>query len=125
MPASSEVAPHAYVAAHAGLQGTTRPTHYYVVHDEIGFKADELQTLTNHISYMYSRATKAVSLAAPAYYADMACERGRCYIHKLLQGITDVNLNVVDAEQKVMEEAQKLWHGGVTGTGMKDTMYYL
>lgn len=63
--------------AHAGLQGTTRPTHYYVVHDDIGFKPDDVQQMTNHISYMFTRATKGVSLAAPAYYADMACERGR------------------------------------------------
>lgn len=111
-------------AAHAGLKGTTRPTHYYVVHDDIGFKADELQTLTNHISYLYSRATKAVSLASPAYYADMACERGRCYIHKLLHNITSVNLNMVNADQAVMDEAQRMWHNGVTG-GMKDTMFYL
>ena len=27
-------------AAHDWLQGTTKPTHYFVVHDEIGFKAD-------------------------------------------------------------------------------------
>jgi hypothetical protein len=53
--------------AHGGLQGTTRPTHYYVVHDEIGFGADELQTLTNSVSYMFARATKAVSLVSPAY----------------------------------------------------------
>lgn len=39
--------------AHGGLQGTTKPTHYYVVHDEIGFKADDLQTLTNSVSYMF------------------------------------------------------------------------
>ncbi|KAG7450179.1 argonaute-like protein [Guyanagaster necrorhizus] len=114
-----------FLQAHAGLHGTTRPTHYYVVYDDIGFKADELQTLTNHISYLYSRATKAVSLASPAYYADMACERGRCYIHKLLQGITNVNLNHVDAENLVMEEAQRLWNNGVSGPVMKDTMYYL
>ncbi|KAK0465234.1 argonaute-like protein [Desarmillaria tabescens] len=114
-----------FLQAHAGLHGTTRPTHYYVVHDDIGFKADELQTLTNHISYLYSRATKAVSLASPAYYADMACERGRCYIHKLLQGITNVNLNHVNADSLVIDEAQKLWNNGVSGQVMKDTMYYL
>jgi hypothetical protein len=39
--------------------------HYFVVHDEIGFKADELQNLTNVVSYMFARATKAVSLVSP------------------------------------------------------------
>lgn len=107
------------------MQGTTKPTHYYVVHDEIGFKADELQVLTNAVSYMFSRATKAVSLVSPAYYADLCCERGRCYIHKQLQGITGVNLAATDADAKVMEEAKNLWHGGVAGNQLKNTMYYL
>jgi len=113
-----------FLQAHGGLQGTTRPTHYYVVHDEIGFKADELQTLTNSVSYMFSRATKAVSLASPAYYADLACERGRCYIHKLLQGLTQVNTNSTNAEEIVFKEAQDLWRGGVHQS-LKDSMFYL
>src|SRR4051812_28166459 len=55
-----------FLQAHGGLQGTTRPTHYYVVHDEIKFQADELQKLTNDVSYLFARATKAVSLVSPA-----------------------------------------------------------
>ena len=39
---------HTFIA-HGGLQGTTKPTHYYVVHDEIKFGADELQGLTNAV----------------------------------------------------------------------------
>lgn len=114
-----------FLQAHGALQGTSRPSHYYVIHDQIGFQADELQTLTNSLSYMFSRATKAVSLVSPAYFADLACERGRCYLHKLLSGITSVNLKLQDADEKVMEEATKLWHQGVSGSQLKDTMYYL
>jgi eukaryotic translation initiation factor 2C len=106
-----------------------RPTHYYVVHDEIGFKADQLQGLTNSVSYMFARATKAVSLAAPAYYADLACERGRSYLHALFQGISDSNTTVVSGNEdaqllKVYKEAEALWHGG-PGEGIKDKMFYL
>jgi eukaryotic translation initiation factor 2C len=90
------------------------------VHDQIGFKADELQGLTNSLSYMFARATKAVSLVSPAYYADLACERGRCYLHRLLLGIG----SSASGEEKVMEEAAKNWHGGV-GPKLKETMYYL
>ncbi|GLB39886.1 putative argonaute family protein [Lyophyllum shimeji] len=117
-----------FLQAHGGLQGTTRPTHYYVVRDEIGFKADELQGLTNAVSYMFARATKAVSLVSPAYYADLACERGRCYLHKLLQGVDAGGASVSShsgAEEQTMREAVKLWHGGVAGPALKDTMFYL
>ncbi|KAJ6747701.1 TRANSLATION INITIATION FACTOR 2C putative-RELATED [Salix koriyanagi] len=34
-----------YMCAHAGMIGTTRPTHYHVLLDEIGFSADDLQEL--------------------------------------------------------------------------------
>uniref|UniRef100_A0A0D9WZ08 Piwi domain-containing protein n=1 Tax=Leersia perrieri TaxID=77586 RepID=A0A0D9WZ08_9ORYZ len=34
-----------YMCAHAGMIGTTRPTHYHVLHDEIGFSPDDLQEL--------------------------------------------------------------------------------
>jgi hypothetical protein len=74
---------------------------------------------------MFSRATKAVSLASAAYYADLACERGRCYLHKLFLGITSVNLGATNAEKLVMDEAQALFHNGVKGPKLKDTMYYL
>jgi eukaryotic translation initiation factor 2C len=30
--------------------------------------------------YSYSPATRAISYAAPAYYADKLCTRGRCYL---------------------------------------------
>jgi eukaryotic translation initiation factor 2C len=82
-----------------------------------------LQGLTNAISYMFARATKAVSLVSPAYYADLACDRGRCYLHKLLQGV-DRDTTVTTTEEKVMNDAKELWHNGVSGH-LKETMYYL
>jgi len=115
-----------FLQAHGGLQGTTKPTHYFVVHDEIGFKADELQNLTNAVSYLFSRATKAVSLVSPAYYADLACERGRCYLHKLLQGIpSGTDSSISGNEEAVLNEARKSWNNGVDGPKLKDTMFYL
>ncbi|KZT63105.1 argonaute-like protein [Daedalea quercina L-15889] len=115
-----------FLQAHGGLQGTTRPTHYYVVHDEIKFPADGLQRLTNDVSYMFARATKAVSLVSPAYYADLACERGRCYLHALLQGHSDSGTTATSgvAEDDVYREAERMWHGGVKGN-LKETMFYL
>ena len=118
-----------FLQAHYGLQGTVRPTHYYVVHDEIGFKSDQLQGLTHAVSYMFARATKAVSLAAPAYYADLACERGRAYLHSLFQGVTEAGATVTsgtteEQELATFREAERLWHGG-PGADVKDTMFYL
>ncbi|KAI6020149.1 hypothetical protein PISMIDRAFT_93285 [Pisolithus microcarpus 441] len=115
-----------FLQAHGGLQGTTRPTHYYVVHDENAFKADQIQGLTHALSFMFSRATKGVSLVSPAYYADIACERGRCYLRKLLHGIAGDGMTTSGSvsEEDVMKEAMNLWRDGVH-KDIKNTMFYL
>ncbi|KOM25275.1 hypothetical protein LR48_Vigan66s002800 [Vigna angularis] len=41
-----------YMCAHAGMIGTSRPTHYHVLLDEIGFSADDLQELVYSLSYV-------------------------------------------------------------------------
>ncbi|KAG8947603.1 hypothetical protein FRC00_009030, partial [Tulasnella sp. 408] len=110
-----------FLQAHGGLQGTTRPTHYYVVHDENNFTADALQRLTNATSYMFGRATRAVSLIPPAYYADLACERGRCYIHELLTaGEIGSDGAAPPTDQQVFEDAERLWGQGI-GPNLKKT----
>ncbi|KAL1893019.1 hypothetical protein Sste5346_006700 [Sporothrix stenoceras] len=87
-----------FLQAHAALQGTVRPGHYVVLLDEI-FRpkydptgrggpppggalgvADRLEDVTQSMCYIFGRATKAVSLCTPAYYADILCERARCYL---------------------------------------------
>ena len=89
-----------YLQAHTGLKGTARPAHYVVIQDQIGLNADGLQQLvspsiakclpqrgandelqTHNLCYLFGRATKAVSICPPAYYADLLCERARCYLY--------------------------------------------
>ncbi|XP_051145305.1 protein argonaute 4A-like [Andrographis paniculata] len=61
-----------YMCAHAGMIGTSRPTHYHVLYDELGFSSDDLQELVHSLSYVYQRSTTAVSLVAPICYAHLA-----------------------------------------------------
>jgi hypothetical protein len=79
-----------FLQPHACLQGTARTGHYYVVLDEIlrtrpvkpPFQnpSDALEDLTHNMCHLFGRATKAVSLCPPAYYADLLCTRLRCYL---------------------------------------------
>ncbi|KAI3450653.1 hypothetical protein Pfo_007318 [Paulownia fortunei] len=69
-----------YLCSHAGIQGTSRPTHYHVLYDENRFTADGLQMLTNSLCYTYARCTRSVSIVPPAYYAHLAAFRARYYI---------------------------------------------
>ncbi|KAM3384302.1 hypothetical protein ACQJBY_008764 [Aegilops geniculata] len=68
-----------YLCSHAGIQGTSRPTHYHVLFDENCFTADGLQLLTNNLCYTYARCTRSVSVVPPAYYAHLAAFRARYY----------------------------------------------
>ncbi|KAG2587987.1 hypothetical protein PVAP13_5NG186800 [Panicum virgatum] len=61
-----------YMCSHAGMIGTTRPTHYHILHDEIGFNPDDLQELVHSLSYVYQRSTTAISVVAPICYAHLA-----------------------------------------------------
>ncbi|KAG1727431.1 Piwi domain-containing protein [Suillus lakei] len=126
-----------YLQAHAGLQGHVKATHYTVVYDENRLGADELQQGTHTASYLYARATKAVSLVPAAYYADLACERGRCYLNDFLSADDKVSSSVVSGKGKgrgkadkeeekirVFEEAKKAWGEGVH-PDLRASMFYI
>ncbi|PGH12484.1 hypothetical protein AJ79_04228 [Helicocarpus griseus UAMH5409] len=91
-----------FLQAHTALHGTARPGHYYVILDEIfaGKKgsgkfasiADELEDLTHNLCYLFGRATKAVSICPPAYYADLVCERARRYLSHLYDVTPDTSV---------------------------------
>ncbi|XBJ16573.1 hypothetical protein VPH35_008173 [Triticum aestivum] len=61
-----------YMCAHAGPIGTSRPTHYHVLLDQIGFSPDDLQKLVLSLSYVNQRSTTAISVVAPICYAHLA-----------------------------------------------------
>ncbi|SPO04369.1 uncharacterized protein DNG_07054 [Cephalotrichum gorgonifer] len=84
-----------FLQPHTAIQGTARPAHYIVILDEIfrhrykkgvplppGHRniSDVVESLCQALCYTYGRATKAVSICAPVYYADILCERGRLYL---------------------------------------------
>lgn len=101
-----------FLLAHQGLQGTSKPAHYVVIKDDIKLGADQLQNLTHSLCYTFARATRAVSICPPAYYADLLCERGRSYLHSVLKG---------DGSTDISETT---WRRDVAPPLM-ETMYYL
>lgn len=118
-----------FLQAHTALQGTARPAHYYIVWDEIfqrqkpkppfNSAADVLEDLTHNLCYMYGRATKAVSICPPAYYADLACERARRYLASVFAPSDTGSVYSEDsqgrADQSMVEPHQNI----------KDTMFYI
>ncbi|KFY06774.1 hypothetical protein V492_07750 [Pseudogymnoascus sp. VKM F-4246] len=121
-----------FLQAHTCLQGTAKPAHYYVVLDEIfgngNLKrphpfpnaADTLEDLTHNMCYLFSRATKAVSICPPAYYADLACERARCYLHKEFEPSQSGGSSVTGGAAPSTLESDVRVHDR-----LKDSMFYI
>ncbi|TID18427.1 Piwi-domain-containing protein [Venturia nashicola] len=68
-----------YLQSHKAIKGTARPAHYFVLHDDNNFTAEQLQDLVHKLCFTYARSSTSVSYAAPAYYADRLCGRVRNY----------------------------------------------
>ncbi|GBL98789.1 Protein argonaute-2 [Araneus ventricosus] len=68
-----------FLTSHEGIQGTSKPAHYTVLHDDNHFDADEIQMLCYHLCFMYGKCNRSISIPAPVMYADLACYRAKRY----------------------------------------------
>lgn len=73
-----------YLCSHAGIQGTSRPTRYHVLHDDNNFSADDIQLMSFYLCHCFSRCTRSVSIPAPVYYAHLACTRARAHLQNVV-----------------------------------------
>ncbi|KAJ1645649.1 hypothetical protein LPJ64_002766 [Coemansia asiatica] len=80
-----------YLFSHSAIQGTSRPTHYYVLHNDARFTADEIQQLTYHLCYTYAICTRSVSLVPPVYYAHRVADRARCHLVDMGAGFEEAS----------------------------------
>ena len=75
-----------YLQSHDTLQGSAKPTHYSVLENDMGFRAEQLQDLTYALCCTFAHSTSAVSYVSPAYYADKLCERAALYMKPFYDG---------------------------------------
>ncbi|CDW54120.1 Argonaute 1 isoform B [Trichuris trichiura] len=88
-----------YLCSHAGIQGTSRPSHYHVLWDDNNFAADEIQQLTYQLCHTYVRCTRSVSIPAPAYYAHLVAFRARYHLVEKERDSGDGSVNSSDDRQ--------------------------
>jgi len=70
-----------YLNSHAAVLGTSKPTKYILVSDEIGFKMTELQLLTFWLTHLYARCTRSVSIATPGELQILHSFYHQCIAH--------------------------------------------
>ena len=71
-----------FLQSHIPIQGTAKPTYYFVIRNDMKFSTTQIQTLTHNLCYTFVRCTLPVGYVPPAYYADQLCERARLYIRR-------------------------------------------
>ncbi|KXS15633.1 Piwi-domain-containing protein [Gonapodya prolifera JEL478] len=59
-----------FLISHAGALGTSKPTHYTVLRDDINMAPDDLYDLTFKLCFLYTSTPKPVSKTAPLFYAE-------------------------------------------------------
>lgn len=79
-----------FLYGHSGIQGTSCPAHYTVLHDENNMKAEEVQKLTYNLCYTFARCTRSVSVVPPVYYAQLAATRARFFLNEGSDGASTV-----------------------------------
>lgn len=72
--------------------------------------------------YLFGRATKAVSVCPPTYYADLVCTRARCYMSDLFDPTRSAapTGSVAGESSGLVSESQATVHPSI-----KDTMFYI
>lgn len=79
-----------FLYGHSGIQGTSCPAHYTVLHDENKMSAEDVQKLTYSLCYTFARCTRSVSIVPPVYYAQLAATRARFYLNEGSDGASTI-----------------------------------
>ncbi|TGO08888.1 hypothetical protein BTUL_0187g00070 [Botrytis tulipae] len=103
-----------YLQSHCSPLGTAKSTQYVVIYDDQDYKKEPkvIMNITNKLCYTGGRASKALSVCTPARYADMLCDRVRCYLKPVLEGYRDESsTDDVDGTQRTAayEENKLVW----------------
>uniref|UniRef100_A0A8R1DKJ2 Piwi domain-containing protein n=1 Tax=Caenorhabditis japonica TaxID=281687 RepID=A0A8R1DKJ2_CAEJA len=82
-----------YLTTQVGMLGTSRPTHYYVLHDTWAPMISFWPTITHALTYTFCRATTTIALPSPVIYAHLAAKRAKETLNA--QSARDWSMNVV------------------------------
>jgi eukaryotic translation initiation factor 2C len=70
--------------------------------------------------YLYGRATKAVSICPPAYYADLVCTRSRVHKNELFEDDTPPG-----SQTGALAQAEDAIRARRVHPNLEHTMYYI
>lgn len=128
-----------FLQPHSAIQGSARPGFYTVIVDEI-FRnaarnpsfggvnaADICEDVTQSLCYTFGRATRAVGIVTPAYYADLVCDRATCYLNaiaasSLAEGSSQKHGGPAEISENRRNQLQSMID---THMKLKETMFFI
>jgi len=106
-----------FLISHPGLKGTSRPTKYTVLVDDIGFTADEIQQFCFHQCFTFARCARAVSIVPTVYYAQLYALRVF-----LLSGTDDGTESVISDD---LRGPQAHYNHVPTHSNLSDRLFFI
>ncbi|KOC07290.1 piwil3 protein [Aspergillus flavus AF70] len=122
-----------FLQPHSAIHGTARNAFYFVILDEVYSQrytgklrpkyknvAEIVQDLTLNLSYLVGRATKGVRVCCPARYADLVCDRARCYLSRFYEPASETSSVASGASTVQATNRDVLVHEKI-----RNTMFYI
>ncbi|RAQ46859.1 piwil3 protein [Aspergillus flavus] len=122
-----------FLQPHSAIHGTARNAFYFVILDEVFSQrytgklrpkyknvAEIVQDLTLNLSYLVGRATKGVRVCCPARYADLVCDRARCYLSRFYEPASETSSVASGASTVQATNRDVLVHEKI-----RNTMFYI
>jgi len=83
-----------WLLSHAGILGTSRPSHYVLMHNDFPFmQQKEVEELSYYLCHIHQGASCSVSIPTPIYYADKVCDMTRKYYFDPTVNYGDSNIS--------------------------------
>ncbi|KAE8337201.1 hypothetical protein BDV24DRAFT_177835 [Aspergillus arachidicola] len=122
-----------FLQPHSAIHGTARNAFYFVILDEVFSQryrgklppkyrnvAEIVQDLTLNLSYLVGRATKGVRVCCAARYADLVCDRARCYLSRFYEPSSETSSVVSGASTAQATNRDVLVHEKI-----RNMMFYI
>ncbi|PIG89654.1 protein PIWIL3 [Aspergillus arachidicola] len=122
-----------FLQPHSAIHGTARNAFYFVILDEVFSQryrgklppkyrnvAEIVQDLTLNLSYLVERATKGVRVCCAARYADLVCDRARCYLSRFYEPSSETSSVVSGASTAQATNRDVLVHEKI-----RNMMFYI
>ncbi|CAL1713053.1 unnamed protein product [Somion occarium] len=110
-----------YLQSHSGIIGTSRPSHYIVLRNDMNWSIQQIQELSYYLCHVYASATRAVSFPAPVYYADLVCAKAEYHIDPSQCDQLDNASTAVSGGEFPLKE----WQRAVRPSGIRRSLYFL